>query len=277
MQTLKDKTAVITGAGSGIGRAIALALADAGTRMVVGDIQQDAAEAVAAEVRARGADALAVMVDVASRESVAELADRAYARFGSVDVLCSNAGVSWRPFRNVMDATLEDWRYVFGINVFGLLNCNDVFLKRMCAQPGEKHIVVTASLASMFPHEGHAPYSASKAAVASIAEVMASELAPYGFGVTIICPGSVRTNLGENAVRLRGAVPDEQASRFAPVDTKMVRRMSTFATPSPEPIGTMVRNAILDNTLYLHTHAVPMEMVAERVNIQFGPATVGKA
>jgi NAD(P)-dependent dehydrogenase (short-subunit alcohol dehydrogenase family) len=277
MKTLKDKTAVITGAGSGIGRAIALALADAGTHIVVADIHADTAQAVADEVRSRGVRSLAVTCDVSDRASVENLAARAYAEFGAVDILCNNAGISWRPYRSIVDATLDDWRFILGINLWGVLNGLDAFLPRMRQQTGEKHIVNTASLASLFPHEGHAPYSASKAAVASLSEVIARELKPYGFGVTIVCPGAVTTNLGENTARIRSDAAPQEPRVFEPVDTPTMRRMHEFALPSAEPLGVMVRNAILDNTMYLHTNALPFDLVAERVNTWFGPQTVGRA
>ncbi|WP_175817247.1 SDR family NAD(P)-dependent oxidoreductase [Burkholderia diffusa] len=277
MKTLKDKTAVITGAGSGIGRAIALALADAGTHIVVADIHADTAQAVADEVRSRGVRSLAVTCDVSDHASVVNLAEQAYAEFGTVDILCNNAGISWRPYRSIVDATLDDWRFILGINLWGVLNGLDAFLPRMRQQAGEKHIVNTASLASLFPHEGHAPYSASKAAVASLSEVIARELKPYGFGVTIVCPGAVTTNLGENTTRIRGDAAPQEPRVFEPVDTPTIRRMHEFALPSAEPLGVMVRNAILDDTMYLHTNALPFDLVAERVNTWFGPQTVGKA
>jgi NAD(P)-dependent dehydrogenase (short-subunit alcohol dehydrogenase family) len=277
MKTLQGKTAVVTGAGSGIGRSIAVALADGGANVVVADIQEATAQEVAEEVRGRGVRALAVTCDVSRHASVVRLADLAYAEFGAVDVLCNNAGVSWRPYRNVMDATLDDWQFILGINLWGVLHGMDVFLPRMRRQEGEKHVVNTGSLAGLFPHEGHAPYSASKAAVVSLSEVMARELAPHGFGVTILCPGGVRTNLGDNAVRIRGEVSDEERSRFEPVETPTIARMATFALPSAEPVGVMVRNAILNNTMYLHTAPVPSDLVAERIYTTFGPATLGQA
>lgn len=276
MKTLKDKTAVITGAGSGLGRSIALALADAGTRVVVADIQEKTAKAVADEARSRGVRALAVTCDVSDHASVLSLADQAYAEFGSVEILCNNAGISWRPYRSILDTKLDDWKFILGINLWGVLHGLDVFLPRMRRQEGEKHIVNMGSLAGIFPHEAHAPYSSSKAAVVNLSEVIARELAPHNFGVTIVCPGAVKTNLGENTVRLRGETSATDDRQFEPVETPMMERMASFALPSAEPVGIMVRNAILDNTMYLHTNAVPSDLVAERVHILFGPATVGR-
>src|SRR5271156_1228741 len=117
METLKNKTAVVTGGGSGIGRSIALALADAGAHVVVADIQKAPAMAVADEVRLRGTRSLAVTCDVAKHAEVVSLAGAAYSEFGVVDILCNNAGVSWRPYRSILDVTLDDWRFMLGINL----------------------------------------------------------------------------------------------------------------------------------------------------------------
>ena len=277
MQILKDKVAVITGAGSGIGRAMALALAEAGTHVVVSDIQEASAQKVADEVRAHGVRAIAVVCDVAKRESVVELADRAYAEFGRVDILCNNAGISWRPFRNIWDATMDDWHRVLGVNLFGVIHGLDVFIPRMRKQPGEKHVVNTSSLAAFQPMEGHAPYSASKAAVAGLSESIAMDLEPEGFGVTILCPSHVDTNLTANTLHVQGGNHDDGARRFDPVELKTMKRFATFGLDSAEPVGAMVRNAILTNQLYLHTVPLPEELVAERIEKLYGTRTHGKA
>lgn len=276
MKDLRDKVAVITGAGDGIGRSIALALADAGVHVVVADIQQDSATVVAEELRARGVRSLAVRCDVSQLDSVKSLADQAYAEFGRVDILCNNAGVSWRPFRAVFDASLEDYRFVFGINFWGVLYGLNVFLPRMKQQAGEKHIVNTASLAGLFPMSGHTAYSASKAAVVALTEAMALELAPHDFGVTIFCPSRVPTNFTKNSMLLTEEKFGAEQRSFEPVATPQLARNGTFAMDSVEPVGVMVRNAILDNTLYLHTNPLPSDMIAERIHLQYGTSTVGK-
>ena len=277
MVTLQNKVAVVTGGGSGIGRSIALALASAGTHVVVADIHIDSAEAVAAEAQAKGVRALAVRCDVADHGSVAALADAAYSTFGTVDILCNNAGISWRPYRSILDATLDDWRFMLGINLWGVIHCLDAFLPRMRRQAGEKHIVNTASLGGLIPMEGHSIYSAGKAAVVGLSEAIAAELAPHGFGVTIFCPGSVRTNLGENTVRIRGEVPAELQQQFEPVATPTLQRFAKLPIISAEDAGTMVCQAIRDNTLYLHSAALPHDLIADRVHRVYGPQTLPRA
>ena len=135
-------------------------------------------------------------------------------------------------------------------------------------------MVNTASLAGLLPMEAHAIYSSSKAAVVNLSEALARELAPLGFGVTILCPGQVPTSLKENLSAIRGGAVDLQAVPPMPMST--FERMKPFALASAEPVGVMVRNAILDNALYLHTATVPGDLVAERVNIEWGPGTVGR-
>jgi NAD(P)-dependent dehydrogenase (short-subunit alcohol dehydrogenase family) len=273
MRTLHGKMAVVTGAGNGIGRGIALALADAGTHVVVSDIRTSDAEAVAAEARERGVRAIAVTTDVAQRESVAALADRAFAEFGSVDILVNNAGVNWRPFRTVLDASMEDWNFILNINLWGVVHGLDAFLPRMAKQQGDKHIVNTSSQGGIVNLAGMAPYVASKAAVAAMSEAMAQELAPHGFGVTILCPGAVRTEVGKNSEALRSEADRKRS--FKPFNNPVLARFEGAAIEVAD-VGKMVINAILDGTLYLHTHPFPPGIPEERMERLFGPGTLGR-
>lgn len=276
MQSLEDKVAVITGAGSGIGRAIALALADAGVKIVVADINEASAIVVAEEIRNKGMESLSVRCDVSNLAAVQNLAAASYDAFGRVEILCNNAGISWRPFRSVLDATLDDWRFILGINLWGVLHGLDAFLPRMRAQEGEKHIVNTASLAALFPHEGHAPYNSSKAAVVALSETMATELAPHGFGVTALMAGPIKTNLAENVTRIWADRQPTEQREYEPVDTPTMLRLRPLTLPSADPVGMMVRNAILNNQRLIHTSHLPDDLVGERVNSLFGPSTVGQ-
>ena len=275
METLSEKVAVVTGGGSGIGRSIALALANEGTHVVIADVQLKSAEAVVAEVRARGVRSIAVEVDVSVHSSVVALADRAYEEFGRVDILCNNAGVSWRPFRTILGATMDDWKFLFGINLWGVVHGLDVFLPRMRRQHGEKYIVNTSSIAGLVPLAGHIPYSASKASVAFISEALAQELAPEGFGVTILCPGFVNTNVAANSDLLRPEAERSTSRQFEPYNNPLLKRLSMTAM-EPEIVGMMVCNAIVDGTLYLNPQAVPEDVVAERTHIVFGRQTQGR-
>lgn len=271
MDTLKDKVAVVTGAGSGIGRGIAVALAQAGANVVVSDVRADACEAVRAELAAMGATAIAVAADVAQLAQVEALAQAAWARFGRVDILCNNAGVTWRPLRTILDATLADWKFIFDINVWGVVHGMTVFLPRMKAQAGRKHIVNTASIAAVLPLAGHAAYTASKAAIAAYTECAAEELRDLDFGFTVLCPAYVKTGVVENSESMRK--PGERGSErgIVPYENKLMERLFT-APVDPVEVGNMVCDAILRNQLYCHTHGLPKDVVARRVANVFGEA-----
>jgi len=273
MQTFKDRTAVVTGAGGGIGRSIALALAREGANIVVADIQLDRAQAVAAEIASLGARSLAVECDIARLASVQALAAAVVAGFGGVDVLCNNAGVTWRPYRYLTEASLEDFQYIYNVNVWGLLHSLQTFVPIMKARPGEKHIVNTGSLAGLIPITGHSAYSSSKAAVISISEAIATELAPHGIGVTILCPGVVPTDFQQNSIALKAKQLGDEQRVFSEVDSPQQKRFKTFALDSAEPVGKMVCDAIRRKALYLHTVPVPASYVAERMDLQYGPST----
>jgi len=276
MDTLEDKVAVITGAGSGIGRAIALELAASGAHVVAADIRPDAATRVAGELHALGVRALPMATDVADPAAVAALADRAFEAFGRVDILVNNAGVTWRPFRSVFDASLADWEFILAANLRGVIHGLHAFLPRMKRQPGRKHIVNTASILSHVPLAGHMPYSASKAAVASLSESLAEELAPHGFGVTILCPGFVHTQVTQNSQQLRDAAGLPPTPPFEPYENPLTQRLAADIIEAPE-VGVMVRNAILDDALYVHTRAIPPDLLETLHQRRFGPQTLGRA
>ncbi|MCZ6785120.1 MAG: SDR family NAD(P)-dependent oxidoreductase, partial [Proteobacteria bacterium] len=178
MEKLTGKVAVVTGGGSGIGEALARAFAGEGMHVVVADIEGEAAERVAREVRGTGARALAVRTDVADAESVRALADAVYAEFGAAHVLCNNAGVLL--MGSAVGASVGDWQWVLSVNLMGVVHGVDAFLPRMRAQQGEAHIVNTSSVAAL---GGGGPYGASKAAVLAFSEALHRELADEGIGV----------------------------------------------------------------------------------------------
>lgn len=280
MKDLHGKTAVVTGGGSGIGRSIVIALAKAGMNIVVSDLRLPTAETVREEAKALGVQAVAVQTDVSKHEFVVELADKAYGRFGSVEVLVNNAGVSWRPWRSVLDATMSDWKFVIDVNIWGVIHGLDVFLPRMEKQLGEKHIVNTSSLAGIAPVSGHTPYSGSKAFVTAISESMADELASEGFGVTCLHPSMVRTNVVQNSEAMRTNEDRGENRTFRPIiSEKRERRMQMLSDQyiDAEAVGEMVRDAIQRNQLYLHTHPMLPGYYDERAELMYGEGTFGRA
>jgi NAD(P)-dependent dehydrogenase (short-subunit alcohol dehydrogenase family) len=275
MKKIEGKCAVITGAGSGIGRGIALALAEAGARIVVSDVRGDAAQEVCSEVTKLGGEAIAVAADVASRPAVEVLADKSYEAFGAVDILCNNAGVSWRPMRKMDQATEQDWKFIINVNLWGVINGIDVFLPRMRKQSGEKHIVNTSSLAALLPFAGHVPYTAAKAAVAAMSEAIAEELASDGFGMTILCPNWTATNIAQNSVLLNEMMHGKDSRQVIPYHNDVLEKIFASEPLDVLSVGRMVKNAILKGQLYLNTRELPADFIARRMEIMFGPGTVG--
>jgi len=192
------RVAVVTGAASGIGRALARAFAERGMRIVLADLQAAALDAIAAELRGVGADVLAVPTDVAVADEVTALAESAQEAFGRVHVVCHNAGVfaaglSW-------EASLADYAWVFDVNVWGVVHGVRAFtpLQLDHGEPG--HVVITASMAALTSAPFCAPYYMSKHAVLALAETLHLELAAKGaaVGVSVVCPELVNTRIGES-------------------------------------------------------------------------------
>ena len=242
MEQLSGKTAVITGAGSGIGRAVALALADEGMHVVVADIEQAPADETAAAVRSRGVRAIAVRTDVTDEASVDALVDAAYEQFGSVDVLHNNAGVLVRG--GLTEMRLPDWQWVFSVNVFGVANCIRAFVPRMLAQGTEAHVVNTASSGgfTIGPHFG--VYGASKFACRAISEVLRLELDGTGIGVSTLCPSAVTTQLHAS----RRNRPAALGGSGDPYDGGYGRRPS-----EPADVAALVVDGIKRNLPYVFT------------------------
>jgi 3-oxoacyl-[acyl-carrier protein] reductase len=191
MGRLQDLVAVVTGAGSGIGRASAQHFAREGARVLVADVRAGAAEETTELVRGEGGTAACVQADVTDRAQVEAMIDAAVRQFGRVDVLFNNAGVpmSFTPFEEVEDAL---WDHVFTVNVKGVYYGIQAVVPHMRRQGGGV-ILNTASTAGIRPRPGLAPYAASKAAVISITKTLALELAPHRIRVVAICPVAVDT------------------------------------------------------------------------------------
>jgi NAD(P)-dependent dehydrogenase (short-subunit alcohol dehydrogenase family) len=194
MRELKGKVAVVTGAASGIGRAMADAFAAEGMQVVLADVEAAALTRAAEEV-AKATDALAVVTDVSNAEQVEALAKAAEERFGAVHVLCNNAGVC--PIAPVLDTSLADWRWVIDVNLMGVVHGIASFGPRMQAQ-GEGHIVNTASSGGLMTVPNFGAYVASKHAVVGLTESLYQEWSGSGVGVSVLCPGLVATKIFES-------------------------------------------------------------------------------
>ena len=193
MKDFRNKVVVITGAGSGIGRATALAFAREGAKLHLTDINRERVEAVAKEIHALGAEATPYVVDSASREAMAKFAEEVYAKAGRVDILHNNAGLGFgAPFEKT---SLEDWEKVLRVNLWGVIYGMHFFVPKMIAQGKGGHIVNTASGAGLTGLPALAPYTASKFAVVGLSETAGIELRKYGIYVTALCPGIINTRI----------------------------------------------------------------------------------
>lgn len=186
------KVVLVTGAGSGIGRALALEFARQGASVTITDINAERLAAVADELGALGVQAHQYVVDHSAAESVAELHDRFAADVGAVDVLCLNAGVAVSS--EFLDTSLADWQWAMDLNLWGPVFMLHEFLPDMVARRSG-HVMITASLAGLVGLPTTAAYSASKFAVVGLAESLRAEMGPYNIGVSTLCPGVVKTNL----------------------------------------------------------------------------------
>jgi NAD(P)-dependent dehydrogenase (short-subunit alcohol dehydrogenase family) len=256
VDSFKDKVAVVTGGGSGIGRALTLALAREGARVVVADIDVAAMDAVVREARGHGVDALPVRTDVTDLAQVQGLADRAWREFGAVHVLCNNAGVAaWGALEN---ATHRDWQWVLGVNLWGVIHGIEAFVPRMIAGGQRGHIVNTASMAGLIASQGLGVYNTSKYAVVGLSETLAKDLKAYGIGVSVLCPMGVETRIRESERNRPAALRNEPDVLAVPAVELIGRYLA------PDAVAELVLDAIRRGELYVITHDEGLEPLRRR-------------
>lgn len=192
MMSNEMKTAIVTGAGQGIGRAIALRLAHDGFNVVINDVNLDNAQAVSEEVKSLGRESLAIQGDISKRDQVFQLVDETVQRFGKLDAFVSNAGIA--QIKPLLEVTEEDIENIFRINVFGTLYCLQAAAEQMKKQKSGK-IINAASIAGKKGFALLGSYSMTKFSVVGLTQAAAQELAPFGITVNAYCPGIVGTSM----------------------------------------------------------------------------------
>lgn len=242
MNEFKGRVAVITGAASGIGYAMAERFASDGMKLAIADIHRPSLEDAAAKLRSTGGTVIAETVDVSDAGTVEAFAAKVFDEYGAVHLLCNNAGVGLG-HRPTWEHTLQDWRWIIGINLYGVVHGIASFVPRMRASGTPGHIVNTASMAGMTIGEaGGAPYSATKHAVVAISESLYGELKreEANLSVSVLCPGWVDTGIVANS------------KRDAPNPSLLEGSMAEFPGAFPPAfVADQVLEAIRDDRFYV--------------------------
>ena len=262
MQDFSGKTALVTGGASGIGLALVEAFLAQGMNVVMADIEAAARDRALAPLARHGDRVRGVACDVASRESVAAARDAAIAAFGPVHVLCNNAGVGTGGRIDTVPPAA--WEWLMGVNLMGVVHGLGEFVPHMKAHGEPAHIVNTGSMAGMNGFRGMGPYCASKAAVVSLSEALASELADTAIGVSVLCPGSVNTAFYESRRNAPASVPPPPANSRAGRALAEGTRLRIDHGIAPAEVAARVLRGIRDGDLYVFTHPEMRSMIDER-------------
>ena len=277
MEDFAGKVAVVTGAASGIGRAMAAAFAAEGMRLLLADVEVEPLEAAASELRDGGADVFAVTADVARAEDVERIGAAAMDVFGALHVACNNAGVSGGGLSWEID--LETWRWILDVDLWGVIHGVRTFTPLIIASGGG-HIVNTASMAGLTSNPGMGPYNVAKHGVVTLSETMYVELQMTHpeVGVSVLCPGWVRTRIHESernrpdepgagevgGPEVGGAEVAETAEGLNALKEMVAGWIAEGLQPAH--VASLVVEAIRENRFYVLTHPEWQGMVRDRVD-----------
>ena len=263
MRDFKGKTAIVTGAASGIGLGIAKALAHAGANIVLADLRAGPLEAATKAIEATGARAIGVTADVSDPDSVAAAGQAALDAFGALHIAVNNAGVAMHG-TPVEAVTPQEWDWVIGVNVKGVINGIRTFVPMIRAHGQGGHVVNTGSVSSLFVREGRnqGAYAMSKYAVLALSEALEQELAGSGIGVSILCPGGVNTSIFDSAATR----PDRFGGSYSRPGQEALKSAFANGMLAPDVVGRRVLQAIQDDEFYILTHIGEREIIGARLD-----------
>lgn len=248
MKDLAGRTAFITGGANGIGLGLARALLAEGCKVAIADIRQDALDA--AETSLDNHELLPIKLDVSSREGFAKAADQAESELGPVSLLFNNAGINL--FQSIDESSYDDWDWVLGVNLHGVINGIMTFVPRMKVRGGDAHIVNTASMACFLASGVPGIYNTSKFAVRALTESLRYSLQPHGIGVSLLCPGLVNSAIHDSD-SLR---PEALSDRGKPVDASFNAKLADVHQFGMDPmeVADKVLAAIREDKFYIFPH-----------------------
>ncbi len=267
MREFAEKVAVITGAASGIGRAIAERCARTGMKVVIADIDEAGLANAVAELKSQAQGVIGVRTDVSKRNEVERLASQALAAFGQVDLLFNNAGVA--AGGAAWEATWNDWEWVIGVNLWGVIHGVKVFAPIMMAQETKCHIVNTASNAGLIIGGFSAPYSVTKHAVVALSESLYLTLQQRHspVKVSVLCPGMVSTNIAEVELHRPPELRNEPVALTPEMQAGLDAFKSLVKTSmSSDQVAEMVFDAIEKEQFYIFTHPEWTEVIRLRTD-----------
>jgi NAD(P)-dependent dehydrogenase (short-subunit alcohol dehydrogenase family) len=266
MQSFHGKVAVVTGAASGIGRAIARRSAQEGMKVVLADINPHDLAGVEKEVRASGVEVLSVQTDVSQRADVEALAQRTVETFGAVHLLVNNAGVA--AVGKMWESTWQDWEWMIGVNLWGVIHVVKIFTPIMLAQATECHIVNVASVAGLIATSSLGAYGVTKHGVVSLSESLARTLAEEGakLKISVLCPGYVNTPIGYEGRNRPPSLQNDAAALSADRELKLQQLRDLLAAGMPpEEVAARVFDGVRNDQLYIVTHPEFGDFVRERM------------
>lgn len=230
MKDVEGKTAFITGGASGVGLGMAKVFANAGMQVAIADIRQDHLDAAMAQFANTNVRVHPIRLDVADRGEFARAADEAENMFGPVHLVCNNAGINM--FAPMDECTYDDWDWILGVNLGGVINGVQTFVPRLKAQGQGGHIVNTASMAAFITGPGAGIYTTSKFAVRGLTESLRWNLAPHNIGVSVLCPGLVNSAIYESD-KVR---PRALSQHVGPVDQGFMARLAEIHKVGMDPV-----------------------------------------